>query len=110
MKKSKTKKLIAFILIASGVFVSLSFAFISVTEKGKAKKKVLAILGDAHHSVFPQYSAIVGQLQDVPHVNAVRLRSPSKPDADGSTTTSLELASTLSPELDRGSPRTAKGR
>ncbi len=63
MKKSKTKKLIAFILIASGVFVSLSFAFISDTEKGKAKKKVLAILGDAHHSVFPQYAAIVREFQ-----------------------------------------------
>ncbi|MHC4143452.1 MAG: ThuA domain-containing protein [Planctomycetota bacterium] len=63
MNKSEIKKLTACILIVSGLFVSLGCAFVSITDKVNAKKKALAILGDAHHSVFPQYSAIVKELQ-----------------------------------------------
>ncbi len=64
MKQPETKKLIACILIVSGVLVSLSFASVSVTDRAKTEKKALAILGDAHHSVFPQYAAIVKPLQE----------------------------------------------
>jgi len=64
MKQPETKKLIACILVASCVFVSLSFSLVSATDKATVNKKALAILGDAHHGVYPQYAAIVKQLQN----------------------------------------------
>ena len=63
MNRSEIRKMTACVLIASGLFASLSFTFVSTADNANAKKKALAILGDAHHSVFPQYSAIVRELQ-----------------------------------------------
>jgi uncharacterized protein len=57
------RKWIACLCIASGIFVSLSFASASIADKAPVKKKALAILGDAHHGVYPQYAAIVKELQ-----------------------------------------------
>jgi len=64
MNKFEMKKLIAYLLIAFGVFVHLTLVVVSASDETTVKKRALAILGDAHHSVFPQYSAIVRQLQE----------------------------------------------
>jgi uncharacterized protein len=64
MKQPRIRELIAPLLIASSVLVSLSCTYGADADKGEAKKKALAILGDAHHSVFPLYRAIVRQLQE----------------------------------------------
>lgn len=63
MNRFETRKLMACILIACVAFVGLSVAFGFTTDNANSKKKALAILGDAHHSVWPQYDAIVRELQ-----------------------------------------------
>jgi len=63
MIKSKTRELLACLFIASAIFVSPSSASASGADKATVKKKALAILGDAHHGVYPQYAAIVKELQ-----------------------------------------------
>jgi hypothetical protein len=63
MKQPRTEQLIAALLMASFVLAGLSVVYGSVTDKENAKKRALVILGDAHHSVFPQYAALVRPLQ-----------------------------------------------
>ena len=52
MNKYEIKRLIAYLLIAFGVFVHLTLAVVSTTDEITVKKRALAILGDAHHRVF----------------------------------------------------------
>ncbi len=63
MKQPSVRELIAPLLVAFIVFFSPDVGPVSAADKGEAPKKALAILGDAHHSVFPLYRAIVRQLQ-----------------------------------------------
>jgi len=63
MKQPNVKKTTVCILIAFGAFLSPSFALDSSISKPNTRKRALAILGDAHHPVFPQYAALVRPLQ-----------------------------------------------
>jgi len=63
MKNSNNSKYIACILFACGLMIWTGMVSAADAEKVKETKKILAILGDAHHAVFPQYAAIVREFQ-----------------------------------------------
>ena len=63
MKKSDNTKRVACILFVCGLMICPGRVWAANTDEANETKKVLAILGDAHHPVFPQYAAIVRELQ-----------------------------------------------